>query len=71
MNFQVFRAASKDFFDPFNRNLDDDFAEQDVALDQAAAGFSAAEASPEPAAASRPGKSQVKRNAEAADAFAL
>lgn len=64
-------SKAKDFFDPFNRNLDDDFAKQDTALDQAAAGFSAAEAAPEPASASRPGKSQVRKNAEAADAFAL
>lgn len=64
-------SKAKDFLDPFGRNLDDDFAKQDVALDEAAAGFSAAEASPEPAAASRPGKSQVRRNAETADAFSL
>jgi Ca-activated chloride channel family protein len=64
-------SKAKDFFDPFNRDLDDDFAKQDVALDEAAAGFSAAEAAPEPAAAAPVGKSQVRKNAEAADAFAL
>lgn len=64
-------SKAEDFLDPFGRNLDDDFAEQDDALDEAAAGFSAAQAAPVPAAASRPGKTQVKRNAEAADAFAL
>jgi Ca-activated chloride channel family protein len=63
-------SKAKDFLDPFGRNLDDDFAEQDVALDEAAAGFDAAAAAPAPTA-SRPGKSQVRRNAEAADAFAL
>ena len=64
-------SKAKDFFDPFSRNLDDDFAAQDVALDEAAAGFDAAAASPAPPAANVPGKTQVKRNAEAADAFAL
>ncbi len=64
-------SKAKDFFDPFDRNLDDDFAEQNASLDQAAAGFSAAEAAPEPATASRPGRSQVRKNAEAADAFEL
>jgi Ca-activated chloride channel family protein len=64
-------SKAKDFFDPFGRDLDDDFAKQDVALDEAAAGFSAAEAAPEPAAAAPVGRSQVRKNAEAADAFAL
>jgi Ca-activated chloride channel family protein len=63
-------SKAEDFLDPFGRNLDDDFAAQDVALDEAAAGFEAAAAAPAPTA-SRPGKSQVRKNAEAADAFAL
>jgi Ca-activated chloride channel family protein len=63
-------SKAKDFFDPFNRNLDDDFAEQDVALDEAAAGFEAAAAAPEPTAAPA-GRSQVRKNAEKADALAL
>jgi Ca-activated chloride channel family protein len=63
-------SAEPEFNDPFGRNLDDDFAKQDEALDQAAAGFSEAAAAPAPTA-SRPGRTQVKRNAEAADAFAL
>jgi Ca-activated chloride channel family protein len=64
-------SKAKDFFDPFGRDLEGDFAKQDDALDEAAAGFNAAEAAPEPAAASRPGRSQVRKNAEAADAFEL
>ncbi|PRQ04275.1 von Willebrand factor type A domain protein [Enhygromyxa salina] len=64
-------VKAKEFFDPFGRDLDDDFAEQAGVLDKANAGFGEAAAAPEPAAASRPGKAQVRRNAEAADAFAL
>ena len=63
-------SGAAGFFDPFNRNLDDDFAEQEEALDEAAAGFSAAQAAPKPTA-SRPGKSQVRKNAEAATSFDL
>ena len=63
-------SKAKDFFDPFERDIGDDFDKQDAALDNAAAGFQAAEASPEPATASRPGRSQIRSNAEAADAFA-
>jgi Ca-activated chloride channel family protein len=63
-------SQAEGFLDPFGRDLDDDFAEQDSALDEAAAGFGAAAAAPAPTA-SRPGRTQVKRNAEAADAFAL
>jgi Ca-activated chloride channel family protein len=64
-------TKAKDFFDPFGRDLDNEFAEQAGALDQAAAGFDEAEAAPEPASASREGKAQVRRNAANADAFAL
>lgn len=63
-------SQAEDFLDPFGRNLDDDFAEQDVALDEAAAGFSEAAAAPAPTS-SREGKSQVRRNAAKADGFAL
>lgn len=59
------------FFDPFGRDLDKDFAEQAKVLDDANAGFDEAAAAPEPAPASRPGKAQVRRNAEKADAFSL
>ncbi|NVB39541.1 VWA domain-containing protein [Pseudenhygromyxa sp. WMMC2535] len=58
------------FFDPFGRDLDDDFAEQATALDSAAGGFSQAAEASAPAA-SREGKAQVKRNTERADAFSL
>ena len=64
-------TKAKDFFDPFGRDLDDEFNEQAGALDQANAGFGAAEAAPEPASASRRGKSQVKRNAAQADLLSL
>jgi Ca-activated chloride channel family protein len=64
------RSQAEGFLDPFGRNLDDDFAKQDSALDEAAAGFGAAATAPKPSAAPA-GKSQVRRNAEAADAFAL
>lgn len=64
-------ASGAGFFDPFDRNLDEVFAEQADVLDDAHAGFDAAAAAPEPAAASRPGKAQVRKNAEKADAFAL
>lgn len=64
-------SKAKDFFDPFGRDLDNEFSEQAGVLDDANAGFVEAEASPEPASASRPGKAQVKRNAAQADAFSL
>jgi Ca-activated chloride channel homolog len=64
-------SKTKEFFDPFDRNLDDDFAAQGDALGDAAAGFSAAQAAPVPAAASRDGRSQVRENAEAANALEL
>jgi Ca-activated chloride channel family protein len=64
-------TKAKDFFDPFGRDLEDEFNEQAGVLDQANAGFEAAEAAPEPAAASHTGKAQVKRNAAQADAFSL
>lgn len=64
-------SKAKDFFDPFGRDLDNEFAEQASVLDDAASGFDAAAAAPEPAPASRPGRTQVRKNAEAADAFAL
>jgi Ca-activated chloride channel homolog len=57
--------------EPVGRSLDDDFAAQADVLEQANAGFEAAAAAPVPAPTSRPGKAQVRRNAEKADAFAL
>jgi Ca-activated chloride channel homolog len=64
-------SGAAGFFDPFDRDLDNDFEAQAEVLEQANAGFDQAAAAPEPAPASRPGKAQVRRNAEQADAFAL
>jgi Ca-activated chloride channel family protein len=64
-------TGSAGFFDPFNRDLDKEFEEQAEVLGDANSGFDQAAAAPEPAAASRPGKTQVRKNAEKADAFSL
>jgi len=56
--------------DPFGRDLDEDFAQQAGALDTANEAFGEAASSPAPTK-SRKSKAQVKRNAEAADAFSL
>lgn len=64
-------AGSAGFVDPFDRNLDDDFARQTGAISKAKDNFAdAAESSPEPAAAA-PAKKQIRENAASADAFAL
>lgn len=59
------------FVDPFNRDLDQEFEEQAKAIGEANSGFDQAAAAPEPAAESRPGKAQVRKNAEKADLFDL
>ena len=64
-------SGAAGFFDPFNRDLDNDFDAQAEVLNDANAGFDEAAAAPEPAPTSRPGKAQVRRNAEQADAFSL
>lgn len=63
-------AGAAGFADPFDRNLDDDFAEQAGAISRAKANFGDAASSPEPAAAA-PAKKQIRENAAEADAFAL
>lgn len=64
-------SGAAGFFDPFNRDLDKDFEQQAEVLDDANIGFDKAAAAPEPAAASRTGKAQVRKNVEQADAFEL
>jgi Ca-activated chloride channel family protein len=64
-------ASGAGFNDPFSRDLDKEFEEQADVLGDANLGFDEAAAAPEPAAASRPGKAQVRKNAEKADAFSL
>ncbi|MFO7566990.1 MAG: VWA domain-containing protein [Enhygromyxa sp.] len=64
-------SGAAGFVDPFGRDLDQEFEEQAEVLGDANAGFDQAAAAPEPAAASRPGKAQVRKNAAKADAFAL
>lgn len=59
------------FVDPFGRDLDKEFEEQAEVLDDANIGFDQAAAMPEPAAQSRPGKAQVRKNVEKADALDL
>ena len=56
--------------DPFDRDLDQEFAKQAGALDTANAAFGEAAASPAPKK-NRKSKAQVKLNAEAADALSL
>ncbi len=60
-------SGAAGFFDPFDRDLDNEFDAQAEVLGDANAGFD--EAAPAPA--SRPGKAQVRRNAAKADALAL
>ncbi len=64
-------AEAPGFADPFDRDLDEDFAEQAKALGDANAGFEAAGSASEPAPASRPGRAQIRKNKASADAFAL
>jgi Ca-activated chloride channel family protein len=64
-------SGAAGFVDPFDRDLDKEFEEQAAVLDDANVGFDQAAAAPEPAAASRPGKAQVRKNVEKADAFEL
>lgn len=64
-------SGAAGFSDPFNRDLDKEFEEQAEVLDDANIGFDQAAAAPEPAAESRPGKAQVRKNVEKADAFDL
>ena len=64
-------SKSGGFSDPFDRDLDQEFNSQAKVLDSANAGFGAAAAAPMPAAQSKPGKAQVRRNAAQADAFSL
>lgn len=63
-------AGAAGFADPFDRNLDDDFAKQAGAISRAKANFEDAGSAPEPAAAA-PAKKQIRENAASADAFAL
>lgn len=63
-------AGAAGFADPFDRNLDDDFAAQTGAIGKAKGKFEEAAAAPEPTA-SRPAKAQIRENAASADAFSL
>jgi Ca-activated chloride channel family protein len=63
-------AATAGLVDPFDRNLDDDFAAQTGAIDKAKGGFEEAEAAPVPTA-SRPAKAAIRDNVAKADAFSL
>lgn len=63
-------AGAAGFADPFDRNLDDDFARQAGAISRAKDNFADAASAPEPAAAA-PAKKQIRENAAEADAFAL
>lgn len=64
-------SGASGFFDPFKRDLDKEFEEQAAVLDDANLGFDQAASAPQPAPASRPGKAQVRKNAEKIDAFDL
>lgn len=63
-------AGAAGFSDPFDRNLDDDFAAQTGAIDKAKNKFEEAAAAPSPTT-SRPAKAQIRENVANADAFSL
>lgn len=58
------------FADPFDRNLDDDFAAQSGAIGKAKGKFEEAATAPVPTA-SQPARAQIRENAAASDAFSL